>query len=165
MFKALPVALAFLIFGTSPAMAHGPASHGQMQSSMPQTMSHEQYAWGKMGQASDVTRDIVISMTDDMRFSPETVNVSPGETVRFVVRNDGKLLHEFVLGTPQELDKHARLMEKFPNMVHDEPYMAHVDPAMQGEVVWQFNRPGEFDFACLLPGHFQAGMKGKIFVQ
>lgn len=150
---------------TSGALAHGPAGHGAATSSATQSVSDEQYAWGKMGRSDEVRREIVISMTDNMRFTPDRINIKLGETVRLVIRNDGKILHEFVIGTADELLKHAELMLKFPNMAHDEPYMAHVDPGQQGEVVWLFNRAGEFDFACLLPGHFQAGMVGKILVQ
>jgi len=74
------------------------------------------------------------------------------------------LLHEMVLGTKQELDAHAALMRKFPNMEHDGPYMAHVRPATAGALVWNFNRPGQFEYACLIDGHYQAGMKGRISV-
>jgi len=151
---------------SSTVMAHGNMSHGQMNhGQMQHQMSDEQHAWGKMGDTKKVDRDIVISMTDDMRFTPDQIVVNLNETIRFVIDNDGQLLHELVIGTPDELQKHAVMMEKFPNMAHDEPYMAHVDPGQQGVVVWNFNRPGEFEFACLLPGHFQAGMKGKIMVK
>jgi uncharacterized cupredoxin-like copper-binding protein len=71
--------------------------------------------------------------------------------VHFVVRNDGKLLHEMVLGTQDDLAKHAELMRKFPDMEHDEPHMVHVPPGRTEIMVWQFNRPGEFRFACLVP--------------
>jgi uncharacterized cupredoxin-like copper-binding protein len=81
-----------------------------------------------------------------------------------VIRNAGKVLHEMVIGTEAELAEHAALMKKFPAMEHDEPYMTHVKPAAQGQMVWNFNRPGTFQFACLIPGHFEAGMKGTILV-
>jgi uncharacterized cupredoxin-like copper-binding protein len=103
-------------------------------------------------------------MGDDMRFTPDRLEVRQGETVRFVLRNHGKLMHEFVIGTRKELDEHAALMIKFPGMEHDEPYMAHVAPGKTGEVIWNFNRPGEFDFACLIAGHYSAGMMGRIKV-
>jgi uncharacterized cupredoxin-like copper-binding protein len=103
-------------------------------------------------------------MSDRMRFSPDSLTVRAGDTVRFVVRNEGRLIHEFVLGTARELAEHAEAMKKFPNMEHEEPYMAHVAPGRQGEVVWQFTRPGEFLFGCLLPGHFDAGMVGRVRV-
>ena len=57
-----------------------------------------------------------------------------------------------VLGTPEELKEHAELMKKFPEMEHDEPHMAHVKPGKSGEIVWQFTKAGEFQFACLHPG-------------
>jgi uncharacterized cupredoxin-like copper-binding protein len=103
-------------------------------------------------------------MTDAMRFTPDTLSVQEGETVRFVVRNQGRMLHEMVIGSPGELAKHAAMMAKFPNMEHDEPYMAHVDPGKTGEIVWTFNRAGSFEFACLIAGHYEAGMRGTITV-
>ena len=80
------------------------------------------------------------------------------------MENKGQILHEVVLGTPETLEAHAQMMVKFPTMEHDEPYMAHVPPGKTGELLWQFNRPGSFDFACLIAGHFQAGMRGTITV-
>ena len=127
-------------------------------------MKKEQKAWGIAGDANKVTRTVALKMTDKMRFTPDRVEVKLGETIRFVAQNDGKMLHELVIGTKKELDEHAALMLKFPNMEHDEPYMAHVDPGKKGEIVWTFNRAGEFDFACLIAGHYQAGMVGKIVV-
>ena len=104
-------------------------------------------------------------MSDTMRFNPAKLTVKQGETVRFVVRNSGKTLHELVLGTLQELQEHAELMRKHPGMEHDEPYMAHVAPGKKGELVWQFTKAGEFHYACLVPGHMEAGMIAKITVQ
>jgi uncharacterized cupredoxin-like copper-binding protein len=69
-----------------------------------------------------------------------------------------------VIGTKKTLDEHAALMLKNPGMEHEESYMAHVAPGKRGEIVWTFNRAGEFMFACLIPGHYQAGMVGKIKV-
>lgn len=124
----------------------------------------EQKAWGIAGDPKAGLRTIRFTMSDKMRFDPDRITVQEGETVRFVLKNNGRLMHEFVIGTKQELDEHAALMKKFPNMEHDEPYMAHVKPGKTGEVVWTFNRVGEFDFACLIAGHYDAGMVGKIKV-
>jgi uncharacterized cupredoxin-like copper-binding protein len=124
----------------------------------------EQKLWGIAGEANAVSRTVRFRMSDDMRFAPNRIEVREGETIRFVLKNDGKLMHEFVIGTKQELDQHAALMVKFPDMEHDEPYMVHVAPGKTGEVVWTFNRAGEFDFACLIAGHYQAGMVGTIKV-
>jgi uncharacterized cupredoxin-like copper-binding protein len=124
----------------------------------------EQKAWGIAGDAKAAKRTVDVGMLDTMRFTPDKLEVREGETVRFRVRNSGKVMHEFVIGTKAENDKHAELMLKFPEMEHDEPYMAHVGPGKTGEIVWTFNRPGDFDFACLIAGHYQAGMVGKIKV-
>ncbi len=103
-------------------------------------------------------------MTDQMRFIPAELQIRAGDTVKLVVRNAGKGLHELVIGTKAELDAHAALMVKFPDMAHSEPYMTHVKPGKSDQLIWTFNRVGEFEFACLLPGHYQAGMVGKIKV-
>ena len=124
----------------------------------------EQQPWGIAGEARRARRTIEIAMGDDMRFSPSNIEVRQGETIRFVLRNNGKLLHEMVIGTAKTLEEHAALMRKFPDMEHDEPHMAHVGAGRKGELVWTFNRAGEFDFACLIPGHYQAGMVGRIKV-
>lgn len=142
------------------AQAHGDEEHmGKAK-----VFKKEQRAWGVAGHARAVKRTIEIRMSDDMRFTPERIEVRQGEVVRFVVKNTGKMLHEFVIGTKKDLDEHAALMTKFPGMEHEEPYMAHVKPGAAGEVIWNFNRPGEFNFACLIAGHYQAGMVGKIKV-
>ena len=124
----------------------------------------EQKDWGIAGDAKSVKREITLSMGDNMRFTPDVVTVKQGETVRFIVKNQGKQLHELVIGTKKELDEHAALMLKFPNMEHDEPYMAHVAAGKSQNLIWTFNRAGEFEFACLIAGHYQAGMVGKITV-
>ena len=124
----------------------------------------EQKDWGIAGDAKSVSRTINLVMGDNMRFSPDVISVKQGETIRFVVKNSGKMLHEMVIGTKKELDEHAALMVKFPGMEHDEPYMAHVDAGKGSQIIWTFNKPGSFDFACLIAGHYQAGMVGKINV-
>lgn len=124
----------------------------------------EQKEWGVAGSAKEVTRTIRITMTDNMRFSPDRIEVRQGETVKLVVRNAGKTMHELVLGTKKDLDEHAALMARFPGMEHEEQHMTHVKAGKTGEIIWTYNRAGEFDFACLIPGHYQAGMIGKINV-
>lgn len=120
--------------------------------------------FGRTGDPRKAARTIRVDMGDRMRFSPDTIEVKPGDTVRFVVRNSGRTMHEMVLGTMKALRDHAELMKKHPGMEHDEPYMAHVAPGKSGEIVWQFTQAGEFEYGCLVPGHFEAGMKGRIRV-
>lgn len=124
----------------------------------------EQTQFGKAGDPKKSTRVIRIAMDDKMRFTPNAITVRQGETVKFIVTNKGKILHEMVIGTRQELQDHAAMMKKFPGMEHDEPHMAHVRPGKSESLVWTFNKPGDFEFACLIAGHFEAGMVGKIKV-
>jgi uncharacterized cupredoxin-like copper-binding protein len=150
-----------LAAGAAMAAAHGPAADHPA----PAAVSKEQTAWGIAGDAEAARRTIEVRMSDAMRFAPERIAVKLGETVRFVVHNDGRALHEFVIGTRSGLEQHAELMRKHPGMEHDEPYMAHVAPGKSGAIVWTFNRPGEFMFGCLVAGHFEAGMTGRITVR
>lgn len=143
------------------ALAHGEAAHARKPAA---AVIKEQKDWGLAGDARAAKRTVEVKMLDTMRFVPERIEVKLGETVRFVVRNAGAAMHEFVIGTREENDAHAELMRKFPGMEHDEPWMAHVSPGQTGEIVWTFNRAGTFDFACLIAGHYQAGMRGTVVV-
>ncbi|MDZ7583414.1 MAG: cupredoxin family protein [Thiobacillus sp.] len=149
---------------TTPLIALPAHAHGEKKHAATAPAIVEQTAWGIAGKPAQVTRTIILDMTDAMRFTPDTLTVKEGETVRFIVRHTGRMKHEMVIGTPDELAKHAAMMAKFPNMEHDEAYMAHVDPGQSGEIVWTFNRAGSFEFACLIAGHYEAGMRGTITV-
>ena len=152
--------LATVVVG--PVLAHGD-EHGKPATK--KIVKAEQKPFGIAGDLKKVSRTVDIHEHDGMRFSPAVVNVKLGETIRFRVKNDGKIMHEMVIGTLPELKEHAELMKKFPNMEHEEPYMAHVKPGATEEIVWRFNRPGEFNYACLIAGHFEAGMIGKAIVK
>lgn len=121
--------------------------------------------FGRAGDPAKATRTLRMDMSDAMRFTPAVIAVTRGETVKLVATNKGQVMHEMVLGTSDELDKHAARMRTFPGMEHDEPHMTHVKPGRSGEIVWQFTRAGEFRFACLIPGHFEAGMVGRVTVR
>ncbi|MBX9793181.1 MAG: cupredoxin family protein [Burkholderiaceae bacterium] len=125
---------------------------------------HDDEAIGKPGVAAKATRTVQIDMTDTMRFSPASVSVKQGETVRFVVKNSGQVKHEMVLGTEKELREHYEVMKKNPEMEHADENMVTVAPGKAGEIVWQFTKAGKIDFACLQPGHYDAGMKGAVTV-
>ena len=112
----------------------------------------------------EITRTIDIVMSDQMRFTPDAVEVKKGDVIKFVHTNTGKIKHEFVLGTPDVLSKHYEMMKKFPTMKHSQPYMLHVSPGKKGAIVWKFSKAGEFAFGCLIPGHYEAGMKGTVKV-
>ncbi|RJG03502.1 plastocyanin [Noviherbaspirillum sedimenti] len=151
-----------LVITTPAAFAHSDAPDVKHKADAP--ISAEEFSFGKQGDPKNVTRTITIDMNDRMRFIPGDIKVRQGETIRFVVRNQGKLLHEMVIGTMAELKSHQEMMRQHPGMEHDEAYMTHVGPGKKGEMVWQFSKAGEFYYACLIPGHFEAGMVGKITV-
>ena len=146
--------------GAGPALAHSSADPARQAG----PVQKEQTDWGIAGDRQPGLRTLRFTMADSMRFTPDKLVVKQGETLKLVIRNQGAMLHEFVLGTRQALTAHAALMLKFPTMEHSEPYMAHVGPGQTGEIIWTFNRAGEFDFACLIAGHYQAGMVGKVSV-
>lgn len=141
---------------------HSEGGHGHAKIDYSNVEEHE---FGKASDPDKATKTVTIDMTDKFRFEPAEVRVKPGQTVRFVVRNTGKLMHEMVLGTGESLHEHAEMMKKFPGMEHDEPHMAHVSPGKDHVMGWQFTKAGEYHFGCLVPGHFDAGMKGKVIVQ
>jgi uncharacterized cupredoxin-like copper-binding protein len=151
-----------LAFVSAHAHAHGDV-HGKKPASK-RAVQAEQKSFGIAGERTRVSRTIMFEAHDSMRFSPSEIRVKQGETIRFVIENPDKLMHEMVIGTMQELKEHAELMKKFPDMEHEEPHMAHVAPGQTEEIVWTFNRPGTFHFACLIAGHFEAGMVGRIIV-
>lgn len=173
--------VAYQYFNSNPVAVH---DHGTEQGDMQASAAHDHTATnqaehdhasmghdhnaetpiGLPGKTTEVERTVVVDMADTMRYSPESLSVKQGETVRLVVRNTGKIRHELTLGTIADLKEHAALMLKHPNMQHKDPNMVQVDPGEVKEVVWKFSKAGNIDFACLQPGHFEAGMKGLVQV-
>lgn len=125
-------------------------------------------AYGEPGDPKKPARKVLITMTENdqkMQFIPNEVKIRKGEQIRFVIRNNGLIDHEIVLGTLEENLKHAEDMAKNPDMEHDDPNARRLETKKTGEIVWKFTKAGEFDFSCLLPGHREAGMFGKIVVR
>lgn len=149
-------ALALMLSGA--ALAGGDHAHG----------SHAQPAAaapiGTPGDPARVTRTVEIDMNDAMRFSPATIDVKAGETVRLNVHNSGKIRHELVLGTDADLQAHYAMMMKDPGMRHEEPNAVSLEAGKSGQIVWRFDKAGTVSFGCLEPGHYAAGMKGSVSV-
>lgn len=143
------LAMTFCFGIVSPAFAHG---------------DDEYAAFGEPGDAKMADRTVNISMSDEMRYTPSSVTVKQGQTILFRLTNTGKVKHEMVLGTADKLKEHAALMLKFPEMEHADPNEASVEPGKTGQLIWRFTNAGAFDFACLQPGHFEAGMHGTVTV-
>jgi len=156
------------------AGSHGGGHHGEGGAS----------ATGEAGQASEVSRTIEVSMYDNY-YEPENISVKPGETIRFIVRNKGEFVHEFNIGTAAmhathqeemmmmvehgalEADRinHEAMMMDMGNghtMKHDDPNSVLLEPGQEGEIIWKFNEETSIEFACNVPGHYQAGMMGQV---
>lgn len=166
--------LFILLLGALPVLALAAGDHaggpGQGMADMHKNMAGMQQeahdsAAGKAGDPAKVSRTIAVSMHDTMRFTPSQISVKAGETIRFFIKNEGKISHEMVIGTLDELKEHAAMMRKMPDMKHSEPNMITLAPGQRGGIVWQFGKAGEVDFACLVPGHMEAGMVGKVMVE
>lgn len=155
---------AVVMIGAAPTWvaAHGPREHATISK---KPISKQDYPWGRQGDPAKAGKTIEVDMADTMRFMPSEMVIEVGQTVTFVVRNTGKVMHEMVIGTKDELVKHAELMKKHPGMEHDEPYMAHVAPGKKEAITWSFDKPGTYMYGCLIPGHWEAGMKGTIQVR
>ena len=120
--------------------------------------------FGEYGTQMHPTVTIEISMSDVMRFTPATIQVKQGDIVEFIHANEVQLMHEFVLGTLQSLNKHAEEMKQNPSMSHDKPFMVNIAPGETGTNTWQSTESGVFHFGCLIPGHYEAGMRGTVIV-
>jgi putative spermidine/putrescine transport system substrate-binding protein len=120
---------------------------------------------GQPGDPGQVSRTITMTMSDDMRFTPDRIEARKGETIRLVLQNEGRLRHELVLGEPEALRRHAAMMQMMPDMQHSGPNMASLAPGERGELIWKFTRSGTVTFACLQSGHLEAGMSGAVAVQ
>lgn len=146
-----------LIISTGIALADNAHTDTEHHHSLPQSI-------GKPGKLSQVKHTIKIDMTDSMHFNPARIKIKQGDTIRFLVKNSGKIKHELILGSLKTLKEHGESMKNSPNMAHVEPNMVTVDPGQSSELIWQFTHIGKVHFACLQPGHYDAGMAGAILV-
>lgn len=161
---ALPALAMAAAVVASGAMAHGDERHAAAPKKFDASKVKET-VFGREGDPKKVSRTIRIDMADTMRFTPAAITIKRGQTVKLIAMNKGRLLHEMVLGTPEELKTHAEMMKRFPDMEHEEAHITHVKPGKTGAIIWQFTKAGEFQFACLVPGHFEAGMVGTVIVK
>lgn len=165
MLAALPV-LAVAAGGHDHGAAMQGSGHGQnaaaMHGGMHGNMHGSASRAGQPGKPDQVSRTIEVVMDDNMRFTPDRFQVKAGETVRFFVKNAGKVPHEMVIGSMDELKAHAEMMRKMPGMEHADDNMITLKPGQRGALVWKFDQPGTVDIACLVPGHFEAGMVARV---
>jgi uncharacterized cupredoxin-like copper-binding protein len=151
--KTIPIlAIATLMMGSAAATAH----------------DDHAFSAGEPGNPKKPARIMQVTMREGdgkMLFIPDRIDIRKGEQIRFIIRNNGALKHEFTLASVQDNNKHAELMQKYPDMEHDDPNAKSVDPGKTAEILWRFSKAGEFEFACLIPGHREAGMHGFVRVK
>lgn len=161
MYRSLTLAaLLFSIIAMPPAVA-GPGAPGHGH-------DLENFSAGQPGDPKKPARVIQVIMREgdgQMMFVPNKVEVRKGEQIKFVLRNNGELDHEFVLASLAENLRHAEAMKKNPDMEHDDPNAKRLQPKGTAEIVWKFTKAGEFEFACLIPGHREGGMIGTVTVK
>jgi uncharacterized cupredoxin-like copper-binding protein len=129
---------------------------------------HGAFSAGEPGDPKKPSRVIKVRMREEGNkkfFEPSRIEVRRGEQVRFALQNDGSGPHEFVLATAAENRKLADEMKKLPEMEHDDPNARRVQPSTSAELVWKFTKRGEFQFGCVIPGHYDAAMFGAIVVK
>jgi uncharacterized cupredoxin-like copper-binding protein len=129
---------------------------------------HDNFSAGEPGDPKKPARVVNVKMFEGsgkMGFEPARIEVRKGEQVRFVLQNKGEEDHEFVLATDRKNRKHAEVMRTHSNMEHDDPNARRVLPYGNGELICKFTKRGEFEFACLIPGHYEKGMFGKVIVK
>lgn len=159
MHRSMIPAILFVILAMVVPAAAGPGEAGH---------GHGGFAAGEPGDPKKAARTIQVTMGEGdgkMFFSQSRLVVRRGEQIRFVLLNKGELDHEFVLATTKENLKHAKLMMKYPEMEHEDPNAKRLAPKKDGELLWRFTKRGEFEFACLIPGHRESGMIGKVVVK
>jgi uncharacterized cupredoxin-like copper-binding protein len=129
---------------------------------------HTHFSAGRPGNPKKPARIIEVVMKEGdgkMEYVPNRVEVKRNEQIRFVLKNVGELAHEFVLASTADNLKHAALMQKYPDMEHDDPNGKTLQPKRNAEILWRFTKRGEFEYGCLIPGHREAGMTGKVIVK
>ena len=126
-------------------------------------------AFGEPGDPHRPSRIVEVAMRElhdgRMLFVPDVISVRVGEQILFVVKNEGDFAHEMVIATLRENLQHAEEMKRNPDMQHDDPNAIRLGATEKGELVWLFSKAGEFDFSCLVPGHREAGMHGRLVVR
>lgn len=117
----------------------------------------------------------------EMMFGPEALAIAPGETVKFEILNTGALEHEFVIGDRAAQEEHRRMMREMEGHGghgghgdHDMAEGEHgghmpavtIAPGETATLVWTApGATGQLEYACNIPGHYEAGMVGKIDLQ
>ncbi len=159
-FEIMKMGGGYHIMRISPLAAQKDAGHGTHNHG-----AHDQggATAGRPGDPNKIGRTIKIT-AQDIKYDQSEILVKAGETVKFVVTNAGKLKHEFIIGSSDEQRQHAEMMKQMPGMVHEDANTLTLEPGETKSLVWQFTKTGALEIACHVPGHYEAGMRGKVTV-
>ncbi|MCR9073983.1 MAG: cupredoxin domain-containing protein [Alphaproteobacteria bacterium] len=185
MMRAASVAFALTVAtaGVAAAQTATHGGHGSADTHGADTHGSEA-AIGQPGKPYKVSRTIRISMHENY-YEPESISVSAGETIRFLIKNEGDFVHEFAIATAEmhkahapemmmmvehgvllpdriDLDAAEKMKASMGHGMHGEGNSVLVEPGKTGEVIWQFSEAQNLQFACNVPGHYESGMMGDI---
>ena len=166
--KLKNLAASLLLLTTTAVFAAGSHDGGHGHSDSEEHGHDDQHA-SSIGEAtvySPENRQIEVTLDDSMRFtfSPELASLKAGEAVTFIILNEGKLDHEFSIGTAEEQAAHLEMMKKMPDMKHDDDTTVSLSPGAEAEMNWRFSGDHEVVFSCNIPGHYEAGMHHEAMI-
>lgn len=181
--KITMILMAITVGGLYAGTALSDEAHSTTEAMHGGDMMHsEEFAFGEVGKASDVSRTIDIEMTDNA-FDHSSLDVKPGETIRFMLHNKGEAVHEFNIATSSMHEEHQGEMMKMMEsgalevdhinhdmmaaggMMHSDPNSVLLEPGKSAELIWHFDEAENVEFACNIPGHYESGMHGSIMFQ
>ncbi len=161
-----PAVILASIMSAATVQAQNPEASGSGDQHHPEAhSSHDQFAAGEPGKPENVTHTIEIKTLDSMKYEPSSLTVGRGETVRLIVTNIGRWIHEATIGTVAEQQAHEAEMKTDPHKVHDSPNSVTVDPGETKELIWHFDQPGQFEIGCHIPGHYESGMVAEVTIR
>jgi uncharacterized cupredoxin-like copper-binding protein len=113
----------------------------------------------------NTTNSVQVTETD-FKITSSVTSFSPGTSYHFVITNNGKTTHEFML-----MPKSEGSMSGMPMSNMDKMALASIDSIAPGETkTLDYAFPSSSanshpEFACYLPGHYEAGMKQDVMVK
>lgn len=187
MMRAAALALTLTVSSAGVAAAQSASHGGHGSADKHSADSHGSAASiGQPGKPYNASRTIRISMRENY-YEPEAISVSAGETIRFLIQNEGDFVHEFAIATAEmhkahapemmmmvehgvllpdriDLDAAEKMKASMGHGMHGEGNSVLVEPGKTGEIIWQFSEAQDLQFACNVPGHYESGMMGDIAV-
>lgn len=164
MHKIKTILAAALAFALPAAAADGHGGHGGGHDGHDMSHMEDLSRFGEAGDPAKADRTVTVKASE-IAFDVAALELKRGETVTFVLENDGTQDHEFGIGDAAFFAAHTKMMAAMPGMDHAMPNIATAKPGETARLTWTFSKTGDFEFACSMPGHYELGMKGTISVR